>query len=190
MFAVTGNHEYGLSKGPLARPRHTGHLWAQAGITLLCDDCVSLPARGGCSLVVCGADHLTGGYGLTPPGTTTPEEPVALDASAAATPFGPRPDRSRCRYFPMLLIHTPPAPDSPLTAFFRLVFAGHFHGGQLRIPSLGGLRPLQQENDDRLGGIYPWGSGSLVVSAGVGTSFLPFRLLTRPEATLWRLVYT
>ena len=34
------------------------------------------------------------------------------------------------------------------------------------------------------------GDGVLVVSRGVGTSFLPFRLFTRPEATLWRLVYT
>ena len=32
--------------------------------------------------------------------------------------------------------------------------------------------------------------GSMVITRGVGVSFLPFRLFTRPEATLWRLIYT
>ena len=61
-------------------------------------------------------------------------------------------------------------------------------GGQLRVPAPSGLVPLTDQGSEFLGGVYPWGDGLLVVSRGVGTSFLPFRLLTRPEATLWRLV--
>lgn len=42
-FAVTGNHEYGLGKGPLAKARNARDLWSQAGAMLLTDRCVDLP---------------------------------------------------------------------------------------------------------------------------------------------------
>ena len=187
-FAVTGNHEYGLGKSPFARARHAEDLWETAGITLLQDRCALVAARrtpvaagggpaqaGGWSdagrrpahedgdtpLAICGADYLSGGFGL-------PDE--------------------RSPAFPILLIHEPPPPCSPLAERFSLAFAGHTHGGQLRVPSPRGLMPLNAEPDTRLGGVYDWGRGSLVVSRGIGTSFVPLRLLTRPEATLWRLV--
>jgi predicted MPP superfamily phosphohydrolase len=169
LFAVTGNHEYGLGKGPLARPRDTRALWHEAGITLLSDSCAALPARGGCPLVLCGADYLTGGYGL-------------LELGAVPAADGPA--------FPVLLTHKPPSSASPLSRLFPLAFAGHTHGGQLRAPGPAGLTPLHDEQEEHLAGVHRWGRGLLVVSRGVGVSFLPFRLLTRPEATLWRLVYT
>lgn len=164
-FAVTGNHEYGLSKAPLARPRYTTALWRSSGIVLLSDSCALLPARNGDSLVLCGADYLTRGEGLLTHSRSVSE-------------------------FPILLIHEPPPPDSLLATMFPLAFAGHTHGGQLRVPARSGLTPLSKEGGEFLEGVYRWGRGQLVVSRGIGTSFLPFRLLTRPEATLWRLVYT
>jgi predicted MPP superfamily phosphohydrolase len=162
MFAVPGNHEYGLGKSPLAKARDVSGLWSQAGATLLSDRCVALPPRGGVPLVLCGADYLTGGFGL-------------LDSSPGDG-------------FSVLLIHQPPPADSPLAELFPLAFAGHTHGGQLRLPSTGGLLPVMNDEGEYLSGVYAWGQGRLVVSRGVGTSFVPFRLLTRPEATLWRLV--
>jgi predicted MPP superfamily phosphohydrolase len=166
MFAVTGNHEYGLSKAPLARPRDTSHLWEGAGITLLSDSCVGLPPRQGSEVVLCGADYASGGYGL-------------LNA-----------ERSTAGVFPILLIHEPPPSESPLATLFPLAFAGHTHGGQLRLPAPSGLTPFNKEGTEYLAGINRWGPGLLVVSRGIGTSFVPLRLFTRPEATLWRLVYT
>jgi predicted MPP superfamily phosphohydrolase len=170
MFAVTGNHEYGLGKGPLARPRDTRGLWSEAGITLLTDSCAALPARRGQPIVLCGADYLTGGYGLLEPGVVP---------AAGSDPA-----------FPVLLAHRPPPSDSPLGRLFPLAFAGHTHGGQLRAPGWDGLTPLHNEHEEHLAGVHRWGRGLMVVSRGVGVSFLPFRLFTRPEATLWRLVYT
>lgn len=166
MYAVPGNHEYGLGKSPLAKARDVSGLWSQAGASLLSDRCVALPPREGVTLVVCGADYLTGGFGL-------------LD--------GPVPPPNGDG-FPILLIHQPPSADSPLAELFPLAFAGHTHGGQLRLPSTGGLLPVMNDQGDYLSGVYKWGQSRLVVSRGVGTSFVPFRLLTRPEATLWRLV--
>jgi uncharacterized protein len=184
MFSVTGNHEYGLGKSPLARPRDTSALWQEAGITLLSDSCVNLPAREGETIVLCGADHVTGGYGLLSHGAWSSEGPQG-------TALGPPVDGSPgTRAFPILLIHRPPSSDSPLAPLFPLAFAGHTHGGQLRMPGPSGLTPLSSPDCEYLEGIHPWGAGLIVVSRGVGTSFLPFRLLTRPEATLWRLIYT
>lgn len=167
-FAVTGNHEYGLSKAPLARPHETRDLWREAGITILSDTCVLLPPRDDTTIVLCGADHLTGGYGLKKRGAI------------------PRP--AQLRTFSVLLVHEPPPSDSRLAKLFPLAFAGHTHGGQLRLPGPSGLVPLNREDYEHLAGVHPWGNGTIVITRGVGTSFLPFRLCTRPEATLWRLV--
>ncbi len=166
-FAVTGNHEYGIGKDPLARPRDTSQLWEKAGITLLIDRCVPLPARKGSRVILCGADYLTGGHGLA-------------EANGPATESDAD--------FPILLIHEPPPAGSPLAKLFPLAFAGHTHGGQLRLPGRDGLEPIHREGGQYLEGVQAWGDGRLVVSHGVGTSFLPFRMLTRPEASLWRLV--
>jgi predicted MPP superfamily phosphohydrolase len=170
IFAVTGNHEYGVSKAPLARPRSTADLWQEVGATLLVDDCFALPDREGSRVVLCGADYLTGGYGLVNPGVVS---------EAAAT-----------RTFPILLAHEPPPSDSPLARVFPLAFAGHTHGGQLRVPGPSGLTALHREDYEHLAGVHAWGRGTVVITRGVGVSFLPFRLFTRPEATLWRLLYT
>lgn len=165
-FAVTGNHEYGLSKGPLARARDVSALWAEAGVNLLRDSCIALPERGPSRLVICGGDYLTGGLDLL--------EREALPTGSV---------------FPILLIHVPPPSASPLAEVFPLAFAGHTHGGQIRLPDPAGtLTPVATEESEFLSGVHVWGRGRLVISRGVGTSFLPFRLLTRPEATLWRLV--
>jgi predicted MPP superfamily phosphohydrolase len=166
-YAVTGNHEYGIGKDPLARPRDTTRLWEEAGITLLRDRCVSLPPRKGSSVILCGADYVTGGH------TLTRGNPRRIGSN---------------QDFPVLLTHEPPGPESPLARLFSLAFAGHTHGGQLRFPARTGLEPIHKEGGQYLQGVEVWGAGRIVVSRGVGTSFLPFRLLARPEATLWRLV--
>ena len=164
-FAVTGNHEFGLGKGPFARARTTDRLWEEAGVTLLRDSCALLQERDHAAIALCGADYLSGGYGL---------REVLPDLPETA--------------FRILLTHEPPTPDSPLAQHFALAFAGHTHGGQLRVPSAHGLIPVNGEEGTHLAGVYRWGQGALVVSRGIGASFVPLRLLTRPEATLWRLV--
>jgi predicted MPP superfamily phosphohydrolase len=72
------------------------------------------------------------------------------------------------------------------------IFAGHTHGGQVRMPWIGGSRALTTNCDLptwRARGLTkvegrPW----LHVSAGMGTSpFAPIRLASPPEATLLHL---
>ncbi len=73
-----------------------------------------------------------------------------------------------------------------------LIFAGHTHGGQVRIPWLGGSRALTTNCDLptwRSRGLTKFGHEPyLHVSAGMGTSpFAPIRVLSPAEVTLLTL---
>ena len=66
-----------------------------------------------------------------------------------------------------------------------LTFAGHLHGGVVRIPFVGGLLSPDLEffpEQDR--GMYEMGDGALVVSAGIGNSVIQFRLFNPPQLVL------
>ncbi len=70
-----------------------------------------------------------------------------------------------------------------------LVFAGHTHGGQLRVPGVGALVTNCDLDRARARGLHRHGNAWLHVSAGCGTNpFTPVRFACRPEATLLTLV--
>jgi uncharacterized protein len=76
---------------------------------------------------------------------------------------------------------------------FRLVLAGHTHGGQLCVPGYGALVTNCDLDRARAKGLSRWDSTDdapwLHVSAGLGTSpFTPVRFACPPEATLLTLV--
>ena len=90
------------------------------------------------------------------------------------------------------LSHTPE--PRVLDAFaadgFRLVFSGHTHGGQLRVPGIGALVTNCGLDRRRARGLSRWSERMwLHVSAGLGTSpYAPVRFACPPEATLLTLV--
>ncbi len=62
------------------------------------------------------------------------------------------------------------------------VFAGHAHGGQIRLPFLGGvLSPNQGFFPKYSEGIITDGTTSMSVSRGLGNSIFPLRIFNRPE---------
>jgi predicted MPP superfamily phosphohydrolase len=78
---------------------------------------------------------------------------------------------------------------------FELLLAGHTHGGQVRLPSIGALVTNCGIPRHMASGLhrYPGQDGAdepwLHVSAGLGTSpYAPVRFFCRPEATLLTLV--
>ncbi|MDP9432872.1 MAG: metallophosphoesterase [Actinomycetota bacterium] len=72
---------------------------------------------------------------------------------------------------------------------YPLIFAGHTHGGQLRVPFYGALVTNCGLDRRRARGLSRYDSSWLHVSAGLGTSpYAPVRIACPPEATLLTLL--
>lgn len=84
--------------------------------------------------------------------------------------------------FKMLLSHRPEKIVDYKDAKVDLVFSGHAHGGQFRIPFVGGLlAPNQGFFPKYTSGIYKEDNTSMIVSRGLGNSIFPFRINNSPE---------
>ena len=69
-----------------------------------------------------------------------------------------------------------------------LVLSGHAHGGQFRLPLIGGLvAPNQGFFPKYDAGLYTDGGTNMVVSRGLGNSIIPLRFNNRPEIVLVEL---
>ena len=63
-----------------------------------------------------------------------------------------------------------------------LVLSGHAHGGQIRLPFIGGIvGPDQGLFPKYTNGLYTKNQTSIVVSRGLGNSLFPLRLFNKPE---------
>jgi hypothetical protein len=66
-----------------------------------------------------------------------------------------------------------------------LVLSGHTHGGQIRLPFLGGLiAPSQGFFPKYTSGTYKFGNMTVVINRGLGNSVVPQRIFNRPEIIL------
>ena len=76
-----------------------------------------------------------------------------------------------------------PAPSPRVAeAGADLVLSGHAHGGQVRLPGIGGLFAPGQGILPRLtSGVHARGETRLVVSRGLGNSSFPLRVFNPPE---------
>ena len=84
--------------------------------------------------------------------------------------------------FCILLSHRPELLNEYAQENVDLVFAGHAHGGQFRIPFLEGLfAPNQGLFPKYTSGVYTEADTSMVVSRGLGNSIIPVRVFNRPE---------
>lgn len=63
-----------------------------------------------------------------------------------------------------------------------LVLTGHAHGGQIRIPFIGGLvAPNQGVFPKYTSGKHTIGDTTMIVNRGLGNSIIPVRIFNRPE---------
>ena len=84
--------------------------------------------------------------------------------------------------YTILLSHRPELFDLYVETEMDLVFSGHAHGGQFRLPFVGGLvAPNQGFFPKYDAGIFSEGSTNMIVSKGVGNSIIPIRFNNRPE---------
>jgi predicted MPP superfamily phosphohydrolase len=89
--------------------------------------------------------------------------------------------------FRILLFHYPDVTQWLPPQSFDLILAGHLHGGQICLPTPRGKLRLEHLRAAHWEGLHRTAAGTLHVSRGVGTSFVPFRFLARPQATKLRL---
>ena len=85
----------------------------------------------------------------------------------------------------ILLSHRPELFKSYCERGIDLVLTGHVHGGQVRIPGIGGvIGPGQGLLPDYDAGLYSDGDTNMVLSRGLGQSIVPFRINNPPELVL------
>lgn len=157
-FAVLGNHDFALSRDPFSKPAALEHL---DETVLLEDDQRTVTVRGRRVQVV-GVDPRS--YRR---GRASPERLADAEADLR-----------------ILLCHFPNVVDKLKPGAFDLVLAGHLHAGQICIPYGFGKLRLAHVRWTYVEGLYRRPGGTLHVSPGLGTTFVPFRFFARPEATL------
>lgn len=82
----------------------------------------------------------------------------------------------------ILLAHEPQYLEKYAMSKVDLVLAGHAHGGQFRIPFVGGLvAPDQGFFPEYTEGVHVDGQTTMVISRGLGNSVVPLRLFNLPE---------
>ena len=158
VVAVLGNHDW-ANAGERVRGALRG-----AGITVLENDAVALPARG-TRLWVAGLADAT---------TREPRPVAALDDVPDGEPV-------------IVLSHDPDVfPRVPGRA--ALTLSGHTHAGQIALPLVRGRIIPSRFGARFAGGHVVEGDRHLFVSAGVGTSRFPVRFLAPPEVVVLTLV--
>lgn len=162
VYYVEGNHE--------ARSEDPEEFFKKleaVGVTILRDRRISLK-RGSSSIDLLGLSEPT--FGLAYEGTSDLRETLRRLTEETTT-------------FTILLSHHPELLDVIADYPVDLVFSGHAHGGQVRIPFLmdGLIAPDQGFFPKFTSGIYQVQNTKEIVSRGLGNSILPFRVFNRPE---------
>lgn len=90
--------------------------------------------------------------------------------------------------FQILMAHSPLFFDAYAGWGADLALAGHFHGGTIRIPGLGGVMTPQYQF------FLPWCAGTferdgrhMIVSRGLGTHSINIRIFNKPQVVVVRL---
>ncbi len=93
--------------------------------------------------------------------------------------------RSRPERLGIAVMHSPDSAPEAAACGYRLIFAGHTHGGQVRLPLVGALVTNSDLPPRLASGLIRIGGSWLSLSPGLGTSkYAPFRFWCRPTA-IW-----
>lgn len=165
-YYVTGNHEDWLEESDKLELLEG---LERVGVVCLADEYVEIK-RGDSKITLIGLnDEGLGGIKLKVTEETT-GEPKFLTENE---------DTSGLQ---ILLAHEPQYMENYTKYHVDLVFSGHAHGGQVRIPFIGGLvAPGQGLLPKYTEGVHEVNGTTLVISRGLGNSIIPVRVFNRPE---------
>ena len=181
-YYVPGNHEANLSKTEYER-LESG--LTDAGVFILHDSEFILEKEGTAISII----------GIDEPNCYSASTSIILGEEYESK-VGSTMDPERIREistidsFTVLLSHRPEYFEQYAEADVDLVLSGHAHGGQFRLPFVGGLvAPNQGLFPKYDAGLYTEENTNMIVSRGIGNSILPFRFNNRPEVILIELKY-
>lgn len=86
----------------------------------------------------------------------------------------------------VVLAHNPDTKDELAGQAWRLMLSGHTHGGQIRLPLVGGALTAPVRDARFIEGLHPWEGRYLHVSRGVGCLY-GLRINCPPEITVLEL---
>lgn len=90
--------------------------------------------------------------------------------------------------YTILLSHSPELFSTYAESNVDLALTGHYHGGQFRIPFIGGVyAPGAGFFPEHTEGTFTENGTTMVVSRGLGNSVIPVRINNRPEVVVVRL---
>ncbi len=154
-YYITGNHEYWLDEKDL------DILFSglrAAGITILENECVNID-KNNSSFILVGLDDRN------------------LSDNTLAKIL-----QDHKGEFTVVLAHEPQYISNYSKEKVDLIMSGHAHGGQFRLPLIGGVvAPDQGFNPQYTDGEYKINDTTMIVSRGLGNSIIPVRLFNYPE---------
>ena len=158
VYYVTGNHEIALYD---IYPAFEKRL-QEMGVTVLNNEAVTLTANGQTITLL----------GLSDPNTETLDSNGRIELMQFCAKA----------QFTVVLSHRPEIFEEYTAAGVDLVLTGHAHGGQVRLPYVGGLyAPGQGLLPVYDAGVFADGNTLMYVSRGIGNSLFPIRFNNRPE---------
>jgi len=90
--------------------------------------------------------------------------------------------------YTVLLSHRPELFEIYVNTGVDLVFSGHTHGGQFRLPIVGGLvAPNQGFFPKYDAGLFAEKNTMMIICRGIGNSIMPIRFYNRPEISVAEL---
>ena len=161
-YYSTGNHERGLDE---SERQWLFEGMEKAGVILLHDEAVNLEKSGQILTIA----------GLRDRSSSAEMSSITADINALC----------EAGDFNIVLSHKPHCFEEYKASTADLVLSGHVHGGQARLPFVGGLYgPHQGILPEYDAGLYQDGDFAMVVSRGIGNSVVPVRFNNQPEIVL------
>lgn len=172
-YYVAGNHEWKIDN---YNELFTG--LEKLGVLLLNDGRTEIE-KGGEKITVLGVDDP---YFHTNTESGTDREPGIVDSELQGL-------MSEVKGYSILLSHRPELFDIYVKNDIDLVLSGHAHGGQFRLPFMGGvIAPHQGFFPEYDAGLFTEDGTNLIISRGIGNSVIPLRFNNRPEIVVAELV--
>lgn len=171
-YYVTGNHEARVSEYNIMKSR-----LLELGVIVLSDEQIELE-KNGQTISILGVDD---------PSFQTD---YLFGDTEAVMRTKLKSLKSSDDVYTILLSHRPELFGAYTENCVDLVLSGHAHGGQFRLPLIGGLvAPNQGFFPEYDAGLYTSGNTNMIVSRGIGNSIIPFRFNNRPEVVLIELLH-